>query len=79
MDSAAALWVCIASAVTMRPFSASISSSFGIAAISFDLSATFTWPSTRRARAAKACTRCTGERAAASAKDRRRETCRQSR
>ena len=37
-----ARWACIASAVTMRPSSASISSSLGMAAISFDLLSTFT-------------------------------------
>ena len=60
----------MASAVTIRPSRSSISRSTAIAVISFDLSATFTWPSTRRASAANACTRCTGERADESAKER---------
>ena len=49
-----ARWHPIASMVTMAPSIASMSSSFGIATISFDFSATLTWPSTRRWRAAKA-------------------------
>ena len=40
--------------VTIAPSIASMSSSFGMAVISLDFSATLTWPSTRRWRAAKA-------------------------
>src|SRR5918994_5721538 len=43
-----ARWHPIASMVTMAPSIASMSSSFGIATISFDFSATLTWPSTSR-------------------------------
>ena len=38
----------------MAPSFASMSSSFGIATISFDFAATLTWPSTSRWRAANA-------------------------
>src|SRR5580700_10111083 len=46
----------MASMVTTAPSIASMSSSAGMATISLDLSATLTWPSTRRWRAAKADT-----------------------
>ena len=47
-------WQPIASMVTIAPSIASMSSSLGMAMISLDFSATLTWPSTRRWRAAKA-------------------------
>src|SRR5436309_11003435 len=47
-------WQPMASMVTVAPSIASISRSLGMATISLDLSATLTWPSTRRWRAAKA-------------------------
>jgi hypothetical protein len=47
-------WQPIASMVTTAPSIAIRSSSFGMATISLDFSATFTCPSTRRWRAAKA-------------------------
>ena len=47
-------WQPMASMVTIAPSIASMSRSFGIAMISLDFSATLTWPSTRRWRAAKA-------------------------
>ena len=47
-------WQPIASMVTTAPSIASMSSSAGMATISFDFSATLTCPSTRRWRAAKA-------------------------
>src|SRR3954452_9942088 len=62
MVSAIALWVPIASMVTRAPSSASRSSSSGMAAISFDLPATASCPSTRRWRLAQAETRCRGPR-----------------
>src|SRR5215813_313525 len=49
-------WQPMASMVTMAPSIASMSRSAGMATISLDLSATLTWPSTRRWRAAKADT-----------------------
>src|SRR5712664_3202416 len=49
-------WQPMASMVTTAPSIASISRSAGMAMISLDLSATLTWPSTRRWRAAKADT-----------------------
>ena len=49
--------------VTMAPSMASMSSSRGIATISFDFSPTARWPSTRRWRAAKVETMCSGARA----------------
>src|SRR5208337_1639348 len=47
-------WHPIASMVTIAPSMTIMSSSFGIATISLDFSATLIWPSTRRWRAAKA-------------------------
>ena len=47
-------WQPIASIVTTAPSIAIMSSSAGMATISLDFSATLTWPSTRRWRAAKA-------------------------
>src|SRR5712671_7814098 len=49
-------WQPMASMVTTAPSIASISRSAGMAMISLDLSATLTWPRTRRWRAAKADT-----------------------
>src|ERR1700692_4909395 len=46
----------MASVVMMAPSITNMSSSAGMATISLDLSATLTWPSTRRWRAAKADT-----------------------
>jgi hypothetical protein len=47
-------WQPIASMVTIAAAIANMSRSFGIATISLDFSATLTWPSTRRRRAANA-------------------------
>src|ERR1700685_4207672 len=49
-------WQAMASVVMMAPSITNMSRSAGMAMISLDLSATLTWPSTRRWRAAKADT-----------------------
>src|SRR3954470_5577490 len=66
-----ARWQLSASAVTIARFSDSISSSFGTAVISFDLSPVATCARTNREPAAQALTRCNGDRSAARSKERR--------
>ena len=65
--------VCIASAVTTRPFGVGIPNSAGTAAIPFDLPSTRICPNTGRASSANAyvSTGCGGDRGAAAANDRR--------
>src|SRR4051794_29100931 len=53
-------WQPMASSVTMLFFRASRSSSSGMAVISFDVSSTQRWPSTRSCSLAQALTRCSG-------------------
>src|SRR3954467_6667563 len=66
-----ARWQLSASAVMIARFSDSISSSFGTAVISFDVSSVATCARTNREPAAQALTKCNGDRSAARSKERR--------
>ena len=57
-----AFWQPIASSVTIQPSSRRVSSSSGIAVISFDLPSTARWPSASPRPLAQALTRCSGPR-----------------
>src|SRR5215211_6469816 len=61
----------MASNVTMQVFKESVSSSAGIAVISFDLPSTSRWPSTKPCSLAQALTRCNGPCARPRSKERR--------
>src|SRR3954467_15518685 len=61
----------MASKVTMPFFTDSVSSSAGIAVISFDLPSTSRWPSTKPCSLAQALTRCNGPCARPRSKERR--------
>src|SRR3954465_13459149 len=61
----------MASKVTMQFFKDSVSSSAGIAVISFDLPSTSRWPSTKPCSLAQALTRCNGPCARPRSKERR--------
>src|SRR3954466_15099735 len=61
----------MASRVTMQFFNDSVSSSAGIAVISFDLPSTSRWPSTKPCSLAQALTRCSGPCARPRSKERR--------
>src|SRR3954465_11054034 len=61
----------MASKVTMQFFTDSVSSSAGIAVISFDLPSTSRWPSTKPCSLAQALTRCNGPCARPRSKERR--------
>jgi hypothetical protein len=71
MRSAIAVWQPMASSVTMLFRGASRSSSSGMAVISFDLSSTQRWPSTRSRSLAQALTRCSGDRSRPRSNERR--------
>src|SRR3954447_21150090 len=62
----------MASRVTMQFFNDSVSSSAGIAVISFDLPSTSRWPRARPCSLAQALTRCSGPCARPRSKERRR-------
>src|SRR3954469_2276732 len=64
-------WQPMASNVTMQLFKDSVSSSAGIAVISFDLPSTSRWPSTKPCSLAQALTRCNGPCARPRSKERR--------
>ena len=68
-----ARWQLSASAVTIVPFSRSISSSFGTAVISFDFASVAICASTRRCSHPQAATMCNGDLPLALSNERRRD------